>query len=102
MDVTNTYSWCHAPFGGVSEKIAGESSPATQPSPIRPCASSRPDAILQELDDPTVEVRGSPLAAPHLVLVETSNILRRSGLVGDLSDEEASLAHADLLELPPV
>ncbi len=43
---------------------------------------------------------GSPLAAPHLVLVETSNILRRSGLVGDLSDEEASLAHADLLELP--
>ncbi len=41
----------------------------------------------------------SPLAAPHLAPVETSNILRRSRLAGDVADEEASLAHADLLEL---
>jgi predicted nucleic acid-binding protein len=39
------------------------------------------------------------LAAPHLLSAEVSNILRRSALAGTLSAEEASLAHADLLEL---
>jgi len=39
------------------------------------------------------------LAAPQLMPVEAANILRRSALVGDTTDEVASLAHADLLEL---
>ena len=39
------------------------------------------------------------LAAPHLLTAEASNILRRSALVGAISPEQASLAHADLLDL---
>ena len=39
------------------------------------------------------------LAAPHLMPVEAANILRRAALAGDISDEAASLAHADLLAL---
>ena len=39
------------------------------------------------------------LAAPYLLHPEASNILRRSALAGVISDEEASLAHADLLDL---
>ncbi len=40
-----------------------------------------------------------PLAAPHLMLVEAANILRRACLVGTLSPDSAQLAHADLLRL---
>src|SRR5271166_2797702 len=40
-----------------------------------------------------------PLAAPHLIMAEAANILRRSALAGAISAEEASLAHADLLDL---
>jgi len=43
---------------------------------------------------------GRPLAAPHLLLVEVASILRRAVAVGDLSDEVAALAHADLAALP--
>ena len=39
------------------------------------------------------------LAAPHLLSAEASNILRRSALAGAISPEQASLAHADLLDL---
>ena len=39
------------------------------------------------------------LAAPHLLLAEASNILRRCALTGAISAEQASLAHADLLDL---
>jgi predicted nucleic acid-binding protein len=39
----------------------------------------------------------TPLAAPHLMPVEAANILRRAALAGDVSDDIASLAHADLL-----
>ena len=39
------------------------------------------------------------LTAPHLMLVEAANILRRAALSGDISDETASLAHGDLLAL---
>ena len=39
------------------------------------------------------------LAAPHMLHAEASNILRRSALAGAISAEEASLAHADLLDL---
>lgn len=39
------------------------------------------------------------LAAPHLMPVETSNILRRLSQRGELSAEMATLAHADLLDL---
>ena len=40
-----------------------------------------------------------PLAAPHLLTVEASNILRRSALAGAISAEQASLAYSDLLDL---
>jgi predicted nucleic acid-binding protein len=39
------------------------------------------------------------LAAPHLLMAEAANILRRSALAGAISAEQASLAHADLLDL---
>jgi predicted nucleic acid-binding protein len=44
-------------------------------------------------------VASTPLAAPHLMPVEAANILRRAALAGDVSDDIASLAHADLLAL---
>lgn len=40
-----------------------------------------------------------PLAAPHLLPVETANILRRMADVGDISADVAALAHSDLLSL---
>jgi predicted nucleic acid-binding protein len=40
-----------------------------------------------------------PLAAAHLMPVEAANILRCSALAGDISDDVASLAHADLVSL---
>jgi predicted nucleic acid-binding protein len=39
------------------------------------------------------------LAAPHLMPVEVSNILRRSAASGAISADAATLAHADLLRL---
>jgi predicted nucleic acid-binding protein len=39
------------------------------------------------------------LAAPHLLTAEAANILRRSALAGAISAQQASLAHADLLDL---
>jgi predicted nucleic acid-binding protein len=39
------------------------------------------------------------LAAPHLLPAEAANILRRSALAGTIPAEDASLAHADLLDL---
>jgi predicted nucleic acid-binding protein len=42
---------------------------------------------------------GGPLAAPHLLMVEAANILRRSAASGAISAEQASMAHADLLDL---
>lgn len=39
------------------------------------------------------------LAAPHLLMAEASNILRRSALAGAISAEQASLAYSDLLDL---
>ncbi|MDP8927198.1 MAG: type II toxin-antitoxin system VapC family toxin [Actinomycetota bacterium] len=41
----------------------------------------------------------APLAAPHLLPVEAANILRRAALAGDISQDVAALAHADLLDL---
>jgi predicted nucleic acid-binding protein len=38
------------------------------------------------------------LAAPHLVLVEAGNILRRLVLAGSLSEREGALAHGDVLD----
>ena len=40
------------------------------------------------------------LVAPHLLPVEVANVLRRAVLAGEVSTDSASLAHADLLELP--
>ncbi len=42
---------------------------------------------------------GTNLAAPHLMPVEATNILRRAALAGDISQDVATLAHADLLGL---
>lgn len=39
------------------------------------------------------------LAAPHLLPVEVANILRRAVSKRELSNDAASLAHADLLDL---
>jgi predicted nucleic acid-binding protein len=39
------------------------------------------------------------LAAPHLLPVEAGNILRRLALHGQISEDAAALAHADLLDL---
>ena len=40
------------------------------------------------------------LAAPHLVLFETANVLRRHARRGVLSEDQAALAHAELVTLP--
>ena len=42
---------------------------------------------------------GAALAAPHLILFEASNIIRRQELAGLVSADQAVQAHADLLEL---
>jgi predicted nucleic acid-binding protein len=39
------------------------------------------------------------LAAPHLVMVEATNILRRAVLAGALSAADAGMAHLDLVRL---
>lgn len=39
------------------------------------------------------------LAAPHLLPVEVANVMKRSVAAGEISDDVASLAHADLLDL---
>lgn len=39
------------------------------------------------------------LAAPHLVLAEVSNVIRRAVLAGDVGRAEGALAHADLVDL---
>ena len=41
-----------------------------------------------------------PLSAPQLILVESTNVLRRLAAAGRLSDLDASTAHRDLLSLP--
>jgi len=39
------------------------------------------------------------LAAPHLMPVEVTNVLRRAAMAGEISADTAALAHADLLGL---
>lgn len=39
------------------------------------------------------------LAAPHLIVVEAANVLRRACLAGDIAADTASLAHGDLTDL---
>ena len=43
---------------------------------------------------------GAPFSAPQLLLVESTNVLRRLAAAGRLSDLDASIAHRDLLALP--
>jgi predicted nucleic acid-binding protein len=45
-------------------------------------------------------IAGHELHSPDLALAETANVLRRQELAGRLQPVEATLAHADLLELP--
>jgi len=45
-------------------------------------------------------VASHELHSPDLALAETANVLRRQELAGRLQPVEATLAHADLLELP--
>lgn len=40
-----------------------------------------------------------PLSAPHLMPVEVANILRRAAAQGEITQDVASMAHADLLDL---
>ncbi len=39
------------------------------------------------------------LVAPHLMPYEVANVLRRGGVSGEISDDSAALAHADLEDL---
>ena len=41
----------------------------------------------------------SDLAAPHLLPVEVASVLRRAVNSGEITDDIASIAHADLLDL---
>lgn len=43
---------------------------------------------------------GDHLVAPHLMPSEVANILRRAVLAGELSEDAATLAHAELAALP--
>jgi predicted nucleic acid-binding protein len=45
-------------------------------------------------------VAGHDLAAPHLLLVEVANVLRRAEAAGDLPPAVTALAHSGLLDLP--
>jgi predicted nucleic acid-binding protein len=45
------------------------------------------------------ELDRDDLAAPHLMLVEAANILRRAVMAGDLSADVGTLAHRDLVRL---
>lgn len=45
-------------------------------------------------------VLGGGLVAPHHLPVEVANVLRRSAAAGQVGPDTASLAHADLLDLP--
>ncbi|KQR54149.1 hypothetical protein ASF88_04795 [Leifsonia sp. Leaf336] len=45
-------------------------------------------------------LRGRDLVAPDLMFAEAANVLRKLHLRGLLSDGEASMAYAELLELP--
>jgi predicted nucleic acid-binding protein len=45
------------------------------------------------------ELNGGPLAAPHLLLVEVANILRRAVRAKAIAEEVGALAHSDLLAL---
>ncbi len=47
----------------------------------------------------TSAVAGGDPAAPHLLLFEASNIIRRHDVAGLISTDQAAQAHADLLEL---
>lgn len=40
-----------------------------------------------------------PLSAPHLMPIEVTNILRRAAAKGEITQDVASMAHADLLDL---
>jgi len=45
------------------------------------------------------ELTSAELAAPHLLLVEVTDILRRAVLSGDISEDSGALAQGDLLAL---
>ena len=40
-----------------------------------------------------------PLSAPHLMLAEVANILRRATAAGEISADVAAMAHTDLLDM---
>jgi hypothetical protein len=42
---------------------------------------------------------GDDLAAPHFMLMEAANVLRRAAIAGEISADVAALGHADLLGL---
>jgi predicted nucleic acid-binding protein len=45
------------------------------------------------------QLQSEPLAAPHLMPVEVASVLRRAELSGDVSADEAEVAHTHLLDL---
>ena len=64
-------------------------------------------AVVAMLTDPGAtgawaveQVQGHALAAPHLVVFEAANVLRRMEIAGQLSSDHANLAYRDLCALP--
>ena len=59
-------------------------------------------ALIDESDDGIWArslIASDDLRAPHLMPVEAANILRRAALTGDIPQDIATLAHADLVAL---
>lgn len=59
-------------------------------------------ALVDESDTGTWAaslLASEPVSGPHLMPVEVAKILRRASAAGDISDDVAVLAHADLLDL---
>lgn len=61
-------------------------------------------ALLADAGDLGEWARGTlaahDIAAPHLALFETANVLRRHARRGLLSEDQAALAHTELVTLP--
>ena len=48
----------------------------------------------------TDQMHGATIVGPHLLPIEVASVLRRAAIAGDISPDVATLAHADLLDLP--
>lgn len=67
------------------------------------CDASAVAALLLDAGDAgewvAQAIDSGPLAAPTLLPYETSNVIRRHEIAGQISSDQGAQAHADLLEL---